>query len=185
MRRPQYTITAPALHAYAARLLQRHLKVRDHGPKCTAQTLLLVLFYAAARLISLAAACASWRHAPSDQAVRDALKATWPPLCDLQRRLGRALTADLPKSLRRQRQPLAIDLTLLPYHGQYLYHPDAIDRGQAKSGTSHFHAYATAYVIRKGRRFTVALNYVLRGEALADVLRELLHQAARAGIRPR
>jgi DDE family transposase len=185
MRRPQYTITARALHDYAARLLQRHLQLRDHGPKCTAQTLLLVLFYAAARLISLAAACASLRRAPSDQAVRDALKTTLPPLFDLQRCLSRALTADLPRALRRRRQPLAIDLTLLPYHGQYLYHPDEIYRGQAKDGTSHFHAYATAYVIRKGQRFTVALNYVLRGEALADVLHELLRQAARAGIRPR
>jgi putative transposase len=185
MRRPQYTITAPALHDYAARRLQRHLQLRDHGPKCTAQTVLLVLFYAAARLISLAAACASLRRAPCDQAVRDALRATLPPLFDLQRCLGRALTADLPKSLRRRRQPLAIDLTLLPYHGQSLYHPDEIYRGPAKSGTTHFHAYATAYVIRKGQRFTVALNYVLRGETLADVLRELLRQAARAGIRPR
>jgi hypothetical protein len=185
MRRPQYTITAPALHDYAARLVQRHLKLRDHGRKCTAQTLLLVLFYAAARLISLAAACASLRRAPCDQAVRDALRATLPPLFDLQRCLGGALTADLPKAWRCRRQPLAIDLTLLPYHGQFLYHPDEIDRGQAKDGTSHFHAYATAYVIRKGRRFTVALNYVLRGEALADVLRELRRQAARAGIRPR
>jgi len=185
MRHHQYTITAKAIHEHAARLLQRHLHLRDHGPKCTAQTMLLVLFYAAARLVSLAAACASLCRAPSDQAVRDALKATLPPLFDLQRRLNRALTADLPPALRRRPPPVAIDLTLLPYHGEFLYHPDEIYRSQPKSGTSHFHAYATAYVIRKGQRFTVALNYVLRGEALEDVLRELLRAARRAGIRPR
>jgi len=185
MRATQYTLTAPVLHGHAARLLQRHLRLRDHGPKCTAQTVLLVLFYAAARLISLAAACASLRQAPCDQAVRDALKATLPPVFDLQRGLNHALAADLPKALRRRPQPLAIDLTLLPYHGEYLYHPDELYRSQAKGGTSHFHAYATAYVIRKGRRFTVALNYVLRGEALEEVLRELLRTASKAGIRPR
>ena len=31
---------------------------------------------------------------------------------------------------------------------------------QGKDGTSHFHAYATAYVIHKGQRYTVALTAV-------------------------
>jgi putative transposase len=185
MRRPQYTLTAKALHDHAAHLCQRYLQLRDHGPKCNAHTLLLILFYAAARLTSLAAACAALRQAPSDQAVRDALRATLPPLFDLQGLLNRALTADLPKALCRRRQPLAIDLTLLPYHGQPCYLPEEIYRSKPKSGTSHFHAYATAYVVRRGQRFTVALDYVLRGETLQDVLRGLLHQAAKAGIRPR
>ena len=85
-------------------------------------------------------------------------------LRQLQRRLNRALQGDLPKALRRRRQPLAIDLTLIPYHGEPLRDADEVYRGQAKSGTSHFHAYATAYVIRKGQRFTVALAYVRKGE---------------------
>jgi putative transposase len=179
MRRPQYTLTATAVQHHAAALVQHYLRLRDHGPKCTTRTLLSVLFYAAARLTSLAAACTALRRAPSDQAVRDALRATLPPLYDLPDRLNRALAAHLLRALRRRRQPLAIDLTLLPYHGLPCYLPEEIYRGRAKSGTSHFHAYATAYVVRRGQRFTVALDYVLRGEALPDVLRGLLHQAAR------
>jgi putative transposase len=185
MRRPQYTITAKNLHEHAARLLQRHLRLRDHGPKCTVRTVLLVLFYAAARLTSLAAACAALRAAPSDQAVRNALRATLPPLFELQGCLNRALAARLPAPLRRRRQPLALDLTLLPYHGDSLYDPDEIYPSKAKSGTSHFHAYATLYVLRKGQRFTVALEYVLRGDALEEVIHALLRQAAKAGLRPR
>ena len=80
---------------------------------------------------------------------------------------------------------MAIDLTLIPYHGQPLHHDDEIYRSQAKSGTSHFHAYATAYVIRKGRRFTVALTSVARHDTMPNVLKQLLREAARAGIRPR
>jgi hypothetical protein len=49
----------------------------------------------------------------------------------------------------------------------------------------HFHAYATAYVIRKGRRYTVALTYVRKGQPLQEVIQELLRQAAKAGVRPR
>jgi Transposase DDE domain len=185
MRRPQYTVTSRAIHAHAARLCQRHLRLQDHGPKCTALTLLTLLFYAAARLTSLAAACASLSKAPSDTAVRTALLATLPALYELQRRLNRALQGDLPKALRRRRPPLAIDLTLLPYHGEPLVDRREVYRAKAKEGTSHFHAYATAYVIQKGQRFTAALAYVRRGDDLAGVVQDLLRQAATAGVRPR
>jgi putative transposase len=144
-----------------------------------------VLFWAASRLSSLAAACSNLLKAPSDTAVHDALLATLPDIQELQRRVNRALQGDLPKALRRRRQPLAIDLHLVPYHGQPLQDINELYRSQAKSGTCSFHAYATAYVIRKGLRFTVALTWVKRGEALADVVKRLLAQAAKASVRPR
>ena len=144
-----------------------------------------MLLYAAARLTSLAAACASLSKAPSDTAVRTALLATLPAINELQRRLNRALQGDLPGALRRRRQPLAIDLTLLPYHGEPLHDASEVYRSQAKGGTSHFHAYATAYVIKKGHRYTVALAYVRKGDDLAEVVKGLLRQAAKAGVRPR
>jgi putative transposase len=185
MRQRQYTVTAQDVQLHARHVFQKHLKLHDHGPKCTAHTLLGLLFYAAARLISLAAACAALRQAPSDQAVRDALLATLPDLLELQRRINRALVGDLPKALRQRRQQLAIDLVLIPYHGQPLLDPVEIYRSQPKSGTSHFHAYATAYVVRKGQRFTLALTYVFQGEPLAEVVQRLLRQAAKSGVRPR
>jgi hypothetical protein len=185
MRRRQYTITARAIHDHAAALCQQHLRLGDHGPKCTALTLLTLLFYAAARLSSLAAACGSLSRAPSDTAARTALLATLPPTHELQRRLNRALQGDLPRARRRRRQPLALDLTLIPYHGAPRADPNEVYRGQAKDGTSHFHAYATAYVIKKGHRYTAALAYVRKGDDLAAVVKELLRQAARAGLRPR
>src|SRR5205085_5488083 len=99
--------------------------------------------------------------------------------------LNRALQGDLPHALRRRRRPLAIDLHLVPYHGSPRHDADEVYRGPAKSGTSHFHAYATAYVIRKGQRFTVALAYVRKGQPLRDLVRDLLRQAAKAGVPPR
>ena len=185
MRPPQYTLTPAHVQAHTTYRLQKHLRLKDHGPKCRADTVWTILCYAASRIISLAAACATLRDAPSDSAAHDALLATLPNYAELQRRLNRALQGDLPYTLRRRRQPLAIDLTLIPYHGQPLHHADEIYRSQAKSGTSHFHAYATVYVIRKGRRFTVALTTVRRGDAMPDVIKRLLRQAAKAGVRPR
>jgi Transposase DDE domain len=184
MRHQQYTLTPRHVHGRATHLIQKHVRLRDHGPKTRACVLWTVLFYAASRITSLAAACAALREAPSDTAAHDALLATLPDAAQLQRRLNRALQGDLPRALRRRRQPLAIDLTLLPYHGQPMRYLSEVFRSKAKSGTSHFHAYATAYVIRNGQRFTVALTSVTRSEALADVLKRVLRIAARAGVRP-
>jgi hypothetical protein len=118
MRPPPYTLTPAHLQVHASVRRQKYLCLKDHGPKCRADTLWTVLLYAASRILSLAAACAALRHAPSDSAAHDALLATLPNFAELQRRLNRALQGDLPHALRRRRQPLAIDLTLIPYHGQ-------------------------------------------------------------------
>jgi hypothetical protein len=184
MRHPHYTITARQVQLHTARICQTHLKLRDHGPKCRAAVLFAVLCYAAARIGSIAMACGSLRDAPSDQAVRNALLATLPETYQLQRRLNRALVGDLPQALRRRRQQLAIDLTLVPYHGQPLKDDSEVYRSQPKCGTSHFHAYATAYVVRKGQRFTLALTFVTKGEALNAVVQRLLRQTAKAGVKP-
>ena len=122
-----------------------------------------------------------WDLAPA----RQALLATLPDYATLQRQLNAALAGHLPKALRKRPQILALDLTLIPYHGRPFRDLDEIYRGQAKSGTSHFHAYATAYVVRKGQRSTVALTGVTKGESLKDVVQRLLRQAARVGVRPR
>ena len=144
-----------------------------------------MLLAAAARITSLSDACRRFADAPSDETERKALLATLPDYAELQRQLNAAIAGHLPKVLRRRLQKLAIDLTLIPYHGRPFRDLDEIYRGQAKSGTSHFHAYATAYVVRHGHRYTVALTGVKKGEPLKDVVQRLLRQAARVGVRTR
>jgi hypothetical protein len=184
MRPPHYTLTPNDVSRHASAVLQAHLRLPDHGPKCRAGLLLTLLFYAAARITSISDACKRLRDAPSHEAARLALLATLPDLVEIQRRLNRALAGDLPKALRRRRQRLAIDLVLTPYHGQPLRDPQEIVRSKAKCGTTHFHGYATAYVIHKHHRYSVALTAVRGGEPMEDVIQRLLHQAARVGVRP-
>jgi hypothetical protein len=184
MRHPQYTLTRSEVHHHTQRRLEHHLRLTDYSRKCTRQVLLAVVLAAAARLTSLFAACQRLLRAPSAETVRKALLATLPQQAELQRRLNRALAADLPRALKRRRQRLAIDLTLIPYHGRPFEKESEIYRSQARDGTSHFHAYATAYVVRKGQRFTVAFTAVEQGEPLAAVVQGLLRQASRVGVRP-
>jgi len=185
MRSSHSTITPRHIQNHAAYRIQKQVRLPEAGRKCGAYVLWAVLFWAASRITSLAAACAALCEAPGDTAAHDALLAGLPAFAELQRRLNRVLRGDLPDALRRRRQPLAVDLTLIPYHGTHLHDPAEIYRSQAKSGTSHFHAYATAYVIRKGQRFTVALTAVGRDDPLPEVLKRLLREAAKGGVRPR
>jgi hypothetical protein len=184
MRPKNHTLDSYQVHRAAAEHLQAHLQFKDYKHKTSAQVLWSLLLAAAARITSLSDACGRLRDAPSDETARKALLATLPGYAALQRQLNAALAGHLPKALRKQRQRLAIDLTLIPYHGEPFHDLSEIYRGQAKDGTSHFHAYATAYVVREGQRYTVALSGVAKGEPLKDVVRRLLRQAASVGIRP-
>src|SRR5512144_2493846 len=185
MRPQNHTLDRRQVHRAAAEHLQAHLKFKDYKRKTSAPVLWSLSLAAAARITSLSDACQRLRDAPSDETARQALLATLPDYATLQRQLNAALAGHLPKTLRQHLQRLAIALTLIPYHGQPSRNPEEIYRGQAKDGTSHFHAYATAYVVHHGQRFTVALTGVKKGEPLKDVVQYLLRQAARDGVRPR
>jgi hypothetical protein len=185
MRPPHRILNRDHVHRLAAEHLQAHLEFKDYKRKVSAQVLWSLLLAAAARITSLSDACGRLLKAPSDETARKALLATLPDYATLQRQLNAALAGHLPKALRRHPQRLAIDLTLIPYHGRPFGDLDEVYRSQAKDGTSHFHAYATAYIVRHGQRYTVALTGVTKGESLAEVARRLLRQAASVGIRPR
>jgi Transposase DDE domain len=185
MRPHHRTLNRQQVHRSATRYLQRHVPLRDYKRKVTAPTLWAVLLIAAADVTSLHAACGRLDGLASEETTRKALYACLPDFAELQRQLNRALAGRLPRALRRRPQRLAIDLTLIPYHGEPFRDPAEVYRGLAKAGTSHFHAYATAYVVLKGQRFTVALTAVAKGEPLKEIVRRLLKQARSVGVEPR
>jgi hypothetical protein len=183
--RTRASISATEVHRYAASLLDRYVKLRDFGKRCSSSLMITVLFYAAARVVSISNACARLSKAPSDETFRQALLATLPQWGELQRRLNRALSADLPKCLFKRPQRIAIDTHEVPYHGQPLREPNEIRRGQSRHGTTHFHDYATAYVVRKGYRFTLAMAWIRRNDSYTDVVQRLLRQIRKCGVKVR
>lgn len=110
--RTKNSVSVRAIHAHAATLVETHLKIRDHGPKCRASVLIAILFFAASRMRSVFDACQRLADAPSDQAVRDALVARLPALKPLERRINAGLSAELPRSLTKRPQRVAFDVTL-------------------------------------------------------------------------
>jgi|SRR5829696_3645699 len=180
-----YTITRSSVQQHAAQLLRSCLRLHDFSPTCTASVFLHVLFTACSRLCSLSAACWSLATAPCRETIRRATLQALRSKDELLRRLNRALTAEVPRVLRRRPQRVAIDLVLIPYHGQPMLDLKEVYRSCAKSGTSHFHAYATAYVNYRGQRFTLALAVVERGEKLQEVLKRLFRRLATLGVSTR
>jgi len=181
--RPDYIVTKDEVHGYANYWLSSALRLEYEGTKCTASTLWQILLIAAARAVSIFAACRDLADAPSDQTIRNALAVSLPEMTELERRLNCALVTELPKALRRKARVIAIDLTLIPYHGQPLRYEKEIYRSSPKSGTTHFHAYATAVVVHKGHRYTLAVAHVEHGEAMKNVLQRLLRIIRKQDIR--
>ena len=185
MRPPYPTLNRRQVHHSATTYLQGHLPLRDYKRKVTTSTLWSILLVAAAGVTSIHAACGRLEGLPAEETIRKALYASLPEFAELQRQINRALAGRLPRALRRRRQRLAIDLTLIPYHGEHFHDPKEVYRSLAKDGTSHFHAYATAYVVLRGQRYTVALQAVAKGEPLKEVVRRLLQQARSVGVKAR
>jgi putative transposase len=180
-----HTITRGSVSQHAQQLLRTHLRLTDFSPTCTAHIVLAVLFCACSRLCSITAACFSLSRAPSRETVRNAILRDLHSRDDLLRRLNNALSCEIPRALRRREQQVAFDLVLIPYHGQPMLDPAEVYRSQAKSGTTHSHAYATAYVNYRGQRYTLALTYVERGEKMEDILKRLFKRLSQLGIRVR
>ena len=184
MCKDHYTLRREVVHQKTRSLLAAALEFCDYGRSCPASLLLSLLVLAASRVTSLFQACVGTARACCYETARKALCANLPDEFELARRLNVALAGVLPRALVRRRPWLAIDLHLCPYHGQPESDPEELVRDRSKSGTTHFHAYATLYVVRHGQRFTLALMWVKAHERLVNVVKQLLQRAGQLGIRP-
>lgn len=179
----EYIITKQEVHGVAEYWLGNALKLEYQGYKCNASMVVQILLLAASRVVSIFAACRDLADAPSDQTLRNALKATLPEVVELEKRLNQALCTELPSALFRKARKLAIDFTLIPYHGKPLHDENEIYRSKPKSGTTHFHAYATVTVIHKGSRYTLAMTYVQADETVTEVLKRLLRLVRKRNVK--
>jgi len=157
--------------------------LKDHGWKCTAAAVLNIVLRAAARSISICAACRDLSKSPSDQAVMNALEDGLPKtLSVLECRLNEALTGELPRRMKRRQWQVAIDWHLVPYYGQPHQSRNEIYYGKPRQGTKQFHAYASACIVDHGRRYTLALTWIRRHEPTVVVLSRLVSQIRRIGL---
>src|SRR5512143_390793 len=101
-------------------LLQQRLPLALANTRITAEDLLEVLAYASVHQTSLETACQELDQAPAGNRVREVLHAALPARSVLQRQLNSILRIQLPRSLCQGKRSygIALDITLIPYHGQ-------------------------------------------------------------------
>ena len=158
--------------------LRPNLPLDLQNTRITAEDVLYALAYANVHRLSIASTCQELLDAPSGNRLREVLVAVLPDRAGVQRALNRMFHQQLHPSLLKERRDynIAIDLTLIPYHGLPYEDKKEIMRGAPKSGTTHFHGYATVSIVHDDRRFVVAIRFVEYSEEMADIVRWLILQ---------
>jgi len=172
-------------------LLCGRLPLGCFGTKVNDGAVWQLLCYASARRTTIEQTAQMLADAPSANRVREKLRevlpVSLPEMRQLEGRLNQILQSQLSSGLRERLQRNAVevagDLTDLPYHGEPEASAAETRRSQAKSGTTHFHSYATLQIVHHRQRLTIAVTFVEKGETMAAVVARLLKVARLSGIR--
>ena len=156
-----HPLTPAQVYRFASDFCQPHLDLRGKG-KVTATVLLTVLFAAAARISSISRdLLAASTGAPCDDDLRQGpLRSTFMPSSRSSARStppsaptcpGPCAAAASGRSASSSTSPSSPIMANTPLDDLEIY------RGEKKAGTRSFFAYATAYVLLHGQRFTLAV----------------------------
>ena len=179
---------------FTVQVLTQHFDLEAHGYCCQTPDLWRVLVAAAARGSTIEATCNDLEEAPDSNTVRGYLIAQLTPeqVRPLETDFNRAVASQLPHWFRRHQRhkdlELAIDLHDVPYYGKA--DPDQADqpdhwvcRGEAQAGTTRFSRCATAYVMQRDVRWTLAVTFVHPCDSRLAIVQRLLEQVRRLGVR--
>ena len=165
-------------------IVRRYLPLDLRNTRITAEDIIAVLGYASVHRISMDAASHELKEAPSANRLREVLAQALPDRKVLQRALNTILRTQTPRFVKKGKRAysIAIDLTLIPYHGEHYADEKEIVRSQPKSGTTHFHEYATVSIVHDDQRYVVALRFVEKDESMQEIVAWLLNRLKSTGI---
>lgn len=148
------------------------------GDLCQTRDLWQILLAAAVQCTYIETICNDLATAPTSETVWSYLNDQLAPaiIQVLRRDCNRALASQLPAWLRDHPKEVAIDLHDAPYYGKDddPDNPDCwICRGEARAGTTRFYRCATAYVMHKDVRFTLAVEFVHPQDDLIQIVKRL------------
>lgn len=172
-----------AVYKLVKEIMEKYLPLPEAGKDYPASEVYDVLLAAASQDTSVDNICQSSETAPSANTVRHRVREAY-DLKQVERRINQALREKLSRRLFKRGQRVAIDLVLTPYYGKEteLTAPELV-HGERRDGTTRFHAYATAYLIVNGERFTLALTFVWAKDRLPQGLARLRKQLRQMGVK--
>ncbi|MCJ7432213.1 MAG: transposase [Anaerolineales bacterium] len=181
------TIRSEQVLSAFMQVVRKNLPLDLKNTRITAEDIIYVLAYANVHRLSIASACQELQEAPSGNRLREVLAEALSDRTGVQRALNRMFHQQLHPSVWKGKRGfnIAIDLTLIPYHGQPYEDQKEIVRGRPKSGTTHFHGYATVSIVRDNRRYVVAMRFIEYGDEMAEIVRWLIKRLKSLKIRMR
>lgn len=172
-----------AAYKFVKEIMEQFLPLPEDGKDYTASEVYDVLLAAASQDTSIDNICHSSETGPSANTVRNRVREAY-DLLAVEERMNQALAEQIPKKLLKRGQRIAIDLVLNPYYGKETQEKAAeLIHGERRDGTTRFHAYASAYVILNGERFTVAVTFVWAEDRLPEVVQRLGQRLRQRGIK--
>jgi hypothetical protein len=162
-------------------VLEHYFDLSADGYLCQTRDLWNILVSAAAQCTYIETVCNDLSTAPDGNTVRGYLNEQLTPkiIRALQRASNHALASQLPMWLQDHPKEVALDLHDEPYYGKDDDPDDPecwICRGEARAGTTRFYRCATAYVMHRDVRFTLAVEFVHPGDGLIQVVKRLLRR---------
>jgi len=179
-------LTARQVYELTSQVLAEHLQLDMSNSDYEVNDIWDVLVAAAVQRLTIETASKLLESTPSPNTVRNAvydLLGDDEQLVQLESILNEMLLARLPKKLMHKARPCAADFTEIPYQGRHEAEDGLVRRGRAKSGTTHFHCYATLYIVNSHKRYTLALTLVRRSDSALDALKRLLVRSQGVGLR--
>jgi hypothetical protein len=183
---PKNELHAAELYEISLKTLQNHLTLPAEGYRCTSEMALTALVKAALDKSSLHAVCADLDGIASDNCLREHLNEALDvaELPGQEAEMNAALAAGLPGELPRGGMEVAIDFHDEPFYGKTAEARTYTGRDRARAGTTRFLRIASASVMWRGLRLTLALTYVLPEYRTLPVLQRLLQRLSQLDIRP-
>lgn len=179
-------ICAAEIHELVQEVLHEHFVLDMAESAYESADIFDVLIAAAVEQITIEMACELLEHGPSANTVRSRVREMLSDeehLSELEAKVNQMLVSRLPGKLLRSKLPAAIDVTEIAYHGEHDEEDDHIRRSKAQDGTSHFFCFGTQYVVKKHKRYTIALTLYRRSDTPLTLLKRLLAQGERQGLR--
>lgn len=170
-----YELKAKDVHAYTVSVLKEYLHIEANGYSCHTDMILDILLKASAECSSVEAVCADLEDTADSNTIREYLNQSLveKELRQQEERANAALAECIPNALERGNIELAMDFHDEPFYGKQADTRKLTCSGQAKKGTTHFVRIATAYIIWRQVRLTLAVRYVLPKEDSLETLKIL------------
>ncbi|HRW07490.1 MAG TPA: hypothetical protein P5121_20445 [Caldilineaceae bacterium] len=169
------SINAQEVREQVLEISKEHLPFEASGYECTTEMVYDVLLKAATEGISIEAACQQLDDVVDGNTIRHVLNEQLDvkQIRVHEEEINAALAAMLPEQIKSRGLEGAMDLHDEPFYGKDESLRAVASRGKAKQGTTHFMRTASAYVIYRQLRLTLAVTFVLPTDSTLDVVKRL------------